>query len=175
MSWVGDTRLPPLASRAQASRRADICDAVSRWSLSAPRRGETRKLVKLPVNDPSHRFTTAPSLGAVASSTTDLPLRAVRAGHEVGSDVGELGHSTRAVELAVQLYPSVFPEVEPLGKYSAVHALTAISVGSDGENHGRQTPGVDVDVAPDPDVVACVGRLQQLEAHEDPASWRRAR
>ena len=62
--------MPPLASRAHASRRLVICEAVSRLSLSAARRGDTRKLVKLPVNDSSNRLTTARASGAVASSIT---------------------------------------------------------------------------------------------------------
>ena len=74
MSRLGDTRLPPLASRALASRRAVICAAVSRRSLSATRSGETRKLVKLPVNDSSNRLTTALSSGAVARSITTFGL-----------------------------------------------------------------------------------------------------
>ncbi len=75
MSWLGDTRVPPLAWRAQASRRRVICEAVSRLSLSAARRGDTRKLVELPVNDSSNRLTTARASGAVASSMTTFRVR----------------------------------------------------------------------------------------------------
>jgi hypothetical protein len=71
MSWLGDTRVAPPAWRAQVSRTS-VCEAVSRLSLSAARRGDTRKLVKLPVNDSSNRLTTARASGAVASSITTL-------------------------------------------------------------------------------------------------------
>src|SRR6266508_1665891 len=144
MSWLGDMRVPPLASRAQASRRPVICEALSRLSLSAARRGDTRKLVKLPVNDSSNRLTTARSSGAVASSIT-----------------------TFRVELAMQFGPGVSPEVKPVGEAPAANPLGALAVSSSWPDYARESPWLDVDVTPDLNVVTGLGRLQQLEAHEN--------
>src|SRR6266545_3479765 len=105
----------------------------------------------------------------------DLPRGAGRTGDEVDGDVGKLGDTAGAAELAMQLGPGVFPEVEPVRERSAAHTLAVIAVGPGRQDRRRETPWLDVDVTPDLNVVARLGGLQQLEAYEDPASWRRTR
>jgi len=124
MSCVGETRRPPLAARAQPSRRPVISEALSRLSRSATSDGDTRKLVRLPVNDSSKRFTIALSTGAVASSmnTLRVALSAVVTKFAVtfGSSATPPARWSRACSLGPAYFPRSSHSVNaPLGALRA--------------------------------------------------------